>query len=339
MEDKKTDYEILRSFAKGKDFVEIYSIFDDVSKRNPLGDSRVDIALKDSDELGKLLDIDDDDIWFAQVILNPYNDYEFNDYSSFYEDFKEGYGLYDYLDEENINLLKNISEVLLSGEKFDLRSNNFRQKLSSELLEYFEREIETIISDFHTEKEHEMSKSAQNTISDELDDYLKDFGFFWYDFRTLRTTVGNLIYWYHRIGHYTLKIKDLVGRIFETQKNKIGGWLENQYEFSNGDNFDDKSFNRTANWQLEKIIDKIEEDLENVKEFRDMRKRISEKFKLNSWYRLPKSDQIYFGVAGFDPKENKIMVRINTKEKISDIKISEDGFYKLLYQLNLFGDY
>ena len=111
MEDKKTDYEILRSFAKGKDFVEIYSIFDDVSKRNPLGDSRVDIALKDSDELGKLLDIDDDDIWFAQVILNPYNDYEFNDYSSFYEDFKEGYGLYDYLDEENINLLKDRSKL------------------------------------------------------------------------------------------------------------------------------------------------------------------------------------------------------------------------------------
>jgi hypothetical protein len=130
--------------------------------------------------------------------------------------------------------------------------------------------------------------------------------------------------------------------IFETSKSTIGGWMEDQYSFEDYEFFDNTSFNNEVTRQFDNIIEKIEDNSDraglSIKDFIDMVERIQNKFSSSKrWTELPKNKKITYKIEGFDLDTMKIIVLVNHPEKgIKKIMLSEQNFYNLLYQPELF---
>lgn len=339
MEKKKTDFEILRAFVKGKDYDnQIDNLFDEVRQRKLLGDSIVYLS-SNFDDVTEMLGLDDDDTWFLNVVNG--SGYEFLDYYSARDDFKDNGIFFHHFDEDNKNLLKTVSQFLLPTREFDLGSSEFEGDLAREMMNSFPKETDNIIDEWIIRVNDAGNESARSVINDEIEYYLKkiDFGTDRH-FSMLYTTVANLIYWYHRFAHYTLTVKELVNKILESEKSRsLGGWGDDPYAFAYNNQIDLVGFNRDVNWQLEKMVDYIE-DQPSFKDFLDMANRIQSKFKMNVWYILPKQKNIVFRVIGFDKVSRKIAVEIRKNgdpHSTQNFLLSEEDFYNLLYQYSLFG--
>jgi hypothetical protein len=317
----------------------IYSL----DEREPLGQSLITIQFDTDEQFFNSLDLSDDDIWFLNAIESHYSGYEFMDRYSIEDDFKNGYIIFYDFDKENQEKLQEIASVLLPNSDFNIDSESFRQELATKLLDIFESEMDWIIGDYHAEKENEMHEVARTNVNQEITESLQSVGFGLkrkYDLIT--TTVANLIMWLNRLDIERTDVKSLFNQIIEKSNIRIGGWQENSYEFQDYEKFDSKSFNRTVENQLEKIIDKIESEEGDLKKFLEFRKRFESKYKLKTWYALPKNKEISFKIVGFDKEKMKVIVEITERFKgTKKFALSEDGFMKLLYQpelFDLFGD-
>jgi hypothetical protein len=314
-----------------------------VDEREPLGQSIIIIDFDNDDKFFNSLDLHEDDIWFLNAIESHYSGYEFMDRYTIEDDFKNGYIIFYELNDENKEKLKEIASALLPNIEYKLDDEGYRQQLAEALLDTFENEMDWIIGDYHSEKENEMNATARVQIDKDLNNLLESVGFKIhrkYDY--ISTTVANLLMWSTRLDIHKTDVISLFNQIIEQHGKDIGGWAENSYEFQDSDNFDSVSFNRTAESYFDKIIDKIENEEGELKNFIEFRKRIESKYKINTWYELPKDKNIKFKVLGFDRDKMKVNVRITSSFKGSkDFSLSEEAFLKLLYQpelFDLFGD-
>jgi hypothetical protein len=339
----------LRKFSKGqitaRELEESDPAIYDVKIKEPLGSSIITINFEDDDEFFKTLDLDENDVWFAKTITSYYGNYEFMDSYNVDEDFKEGYIIYGDLNDENLDKLEKISSVILPEKEFDLKNDEFTRELSRRLVDLFEREMDWIIEDYLSEKNSEMTKTAEESINKEINGLLDDLGFVLdrsYDL--VKTTPANLIMWAAKLNTPKTDAISLFNQIVENHGKSIGGWYDNSYDFRDYDNFDKESFNRTVEKYFDEILEKIEDssDIEGggLKNFIEMMGRIKSKFKLNTWYKLPKDKLVNFKISGFDRDKMKINVSLKTSNKgylrDKSISLSEENFYKLLYQNELF---
>jgi hypothetical protein len=329
----------IRQFTRGKiseyELEESDPLILQVKASDPLGQSTVVFDLKDDDGFLKLLDLDDSDIWFFNVINSYYDDYEFMDSYSIDEEWKEGY-LYFNLTDENKEKLKDISEILLPSVTFDLQSENFRSKLSSILSETFEDEVDYILSDYSSEKNREMNITARESIDKEIDDFLESTGFsIKRKYDEIMTTPANILWWSVKLGINKTDAISLLRRIVE-QFGTIGGWAENSYEYQDEDNFDNVSFNNDVERQLDNILEKMEDDENPISEFLEFRKRVLSKFKPETWYELPKDKKIRFKIKTFDRDGVKVVLELQTPLGYKRNSFNKQQFHDLLYQPELF---
>jgi hypothetical protein len=202
--------------------------------------------------------------------------------------------------------------------------------------------MDYIISDWDTEYNYMMNQSANKKVTEDVEEYLNRFGFsIKSEFQSISTTIGNLVMWYVRLNKEKLDLYSLMKNIFETNKNTIGGWYEDQYSFEDENFFDKTSFNNVVTRQFDNIIEKIEDNSDraglSIKDFIDMVERIQNKFSKKNWTELPKNKKITYRIEGFDLDTMKIIVLVNHPEKgIKKIMLSEENFYNLLYQPELF---
>ncbi len=303
---------------------------------DPLGQSKIVFDFGDDDNFLKFLDLTDDDIWFFNVINSHYSDYEFMDSYTVDEDWKEGYIVYGDLNDENKEKLKKISEVILPSKEFNLNSDEYRQELSSVLSDLFERETDNILSDYFVEKNREMTITARESMNNELDKALESIGFaFKRNHDEIYTTAANLLMWTARYGITKIDAMSLIQKLLEDHGGNIGNWVEDQYEYQDYDNFDSESFNNYVERQLDSILEKLEED-ENLDEFIEFRKKILSKYKLKVWYELPKDKKKSFKIKDFDRDDMTVSVEMRTPGGFETKKYSEEQFYNLLHQPELF---
>jgi hypothetical protein len=333
----------LKEYSRGK--IDVYELRESdssisrVKQYIPPGQSEIVIEYGDDNEFLSQLDLDDDDIWFLNVMTSSYSDYEFMDIYTVQEDFKNGYIFSYELDEENRETFKKIAEIVYPDKEYDIEDEDYRIELNNRLIDTFPNEIDWILSDYHSEKNSEMYSVAKEEVIDEFNSVLENSGLEIYSsYDSIVTTVANLLSWSARLGIYKTDAKSLVNQILEvTNTGRIGGWMESQYEYQNPEYFDSASFNRTVSRKFDEILEKINED-EDISEFLELRNRIIKKFKLQTWYGLPKDETIRFSIQGFDKDENKIIVITNKKNgnQIKKLSLSEENFYNLLYQPELF---
>jgi hypothetical protein len=209
-------------------------------------------------------------------------------------DFMEGYGFYHSLDEENTELLSQISKAILPM-KFDLDDNKFRIQLSEKLMENFSRETQNILDDFSAERNYQVRNSLRKAsrkkiwmnFFSRLDFQANDRGF--------KTTVADLLMLYMEHNAIHLNLKNLLEKVYTERGDAPGGWSENWYDYTDDDEFDTVSFNRYANGQLNQMLETIEEEGEEdgvvFEDFVALTDRITKKFEQGKYYFLPKDSK------------------------------------------------
>lgn len=337
----------LRAFTRGKVDSRVLEDSDDailtVKLSDPLGQSTIVIDFDEDKRFYKSLDISEDDEWFLSAINSYYNGYEFMDLYQVEEDFKQGYVVYGDLNKENKEKLKEIAELILPGDEFNLDNEEYIIRLSETLLSLFEKEMDWIFGDYASEKNSEMLTTARTSIEKEINGFLESIGFTLVrDYDRISTTPANLLMWSARLQLAKIDVISLFNQIVEySGTGRLGGWAENSYEFQDDDNFDSVSFNDSVERQFEKILEKLDEDEnaggEKIKEFLGFRGRIVKKFGLNKWDKLPSDKNVSFRVEGFDRENMKVIIRIQKQYKgMRELKLSEENFKNLLYHPRLF---
>jgi hypothetical protein len=337
----------LRNFSKGKiDYRELEDSDESILKvkpSDPPGQSTIVINFDEDEKFFKALDISEDDLWFLNAINSHYNSYDFMDSYQIEQDFKEGYVIYGELNEENNKKLKEIAELILPEEEFNMDNEGYRIKLSETLLSLFDSEMDWILGDYHTEKNSEMLETARTSIEKEINGFLESIGFIIYrEYDEIATTPANLLMWSARLQLPKIDAISLFNQIIEyTGTGKLGGWSENSYEYQDSDNFDSNAFNNTVERQFDKILEKLDEDEdaggEKIKEFLGFRNRIVKKFGINKWNKLPIDKNVGFKVENFDRENMRVIIMIEKQYKgMRRLKLSEENFNNLLYSPQLF---
>jgi hypothetical protein len=307
--------------------------------RSMPGQSVIDIEFNNQQDFLEALGMRDDDVWFYQVINSPYNDYEFIDHYSSIEDFMEGYSFYYTLDEENKELLSEISKAILPS-KVNFEDDEYRKELSEKLMENFGKQIKYVVEDYVDEKNRAFKISLEKVVNKEMDEYFSELGIDAYG-EGFKITVADLLSLYINENAIHLPLKELLERVFH-RKQAPGGWQEDFYAYEDPDDFDSSGFNRTANRFFSDILETIEEEGEDegvsFKDFTDMTSRILKKFRQEEFYFLPKDSkkETRFQIEGFKFPEMKVVVRLSKGLKQKTILVSEQNFYNLLYQPSLF---
>ena len=337
----------LRNYAKGKmtkdELLGNERLFSYMREdRSTPGQSLISIEFNNQQDFLEALGLREDDVWFYQTINSPYSDYEFIDYYSSTEDFMEGYSFYYTLDDENKELLSQISQAILPM-KVDFSDDEYRKELSQKLMDNFGKKIKYVIEDYVYEKNHAFQRSLSKVMDKEMDEYFNELGIDAYR-EGFRITVADLMALYIREGVLHLPLKELLESLF-SRKEAPGGWQEDYYAYEDPDDFDSDGFNKTANNIFSEILETIEEEGEeegvDIKDFTDMTSRILKKFSQGEYYFLPKDSkkETRFKIEGFKYPEMKVVVRLSKGLNQTTITVSEQNFYNLLYQPSLFSLY
>ena len=335
----------LRNFSKGrisKD--ELYRLDDsiyDIDVNEPLGQSIITIKFEDDKELFKELDIDEQDIWFMGA-LNSYNGYEFMDSYQVEQDFKDGYGIYYDLNDENLETLKGIATTILPNKEFSIEDEEYKTELSEMLLNLFYDEMDYIFGDFAAEKDSEMNAVAKEAVKDEFERPLEENGInLNYDMDEVEITLADLYLGALQLNMFNSDAKEIIVAIMQKALgNNVGGWYENSYEFVDESKFDSKSFNNYVAHQFEKISNKLDErsdEFFTVQDFVEFRNRIVSKYKLKTWYDNPKDNNIIFLIDSFDPGSMSVRLNVKTKDNglFKQLRLDEEQFNNFLHQYSL----
>lgn len=305
------------------------------------GQSELIIEFPDDNVFFKALDLGEDDQWFLNAVTSYYGDYEFMDSYTGEEDWKEGYIVYGFLNDENKKLLQKICSVVLPDLQvnFEELSYEDKQKINKTLIDLFPDEIDAIITDYVVEVNSEATQVARDRTSKEINDALENGGFeLIQNYDRVKTTVANFIMWSHLTKLTKIDAISLFNRIIDkTNRSRIGGWYENTYEFRDDEYFDTESFNREVGRQFDKILEELEDEENPISEFLEFRLKIVEKFGVNKWNKLPIDKNVEFKVEGFDREKMKVNLLIEKQYKgTRRLKLSEEQFNQLLYQPQLF---
>lgn len=337
-------FKALRDYVKGKisadELESVEKAFADVREKPRRGESIIEVEFQNSEDFLRRLGMTDDDIWIYQNVTSPYFDFDFFDRYSSTDDFMEGYGFYFYLDEENTELLSQISKAILPM-KFDLEDDKFRIQLSEKLMENFSRETNNILDDFIDERNYQVRNSLRKAVEEDMDEFFSRLDFQTND-RGFKTTVADLLMVYMEHNAIHLSLRDLLEKVYSERSDAPGGWSNDWYDYTDDDEFDKISFNRYANGQLNQMLETIEEEGEEegveFEDFVALTDRITKKFKQGEYYFLPKDPkkETRFKIDGFEYPSMKITVTLQKGLKQTTVKLSEENFYHLLFQPSLF---
>lgn len=337
-------YVALRNYALGKisksDLINsdpLFSYMQEEDRFDP-SESIIRIAFKDSEQFHKMLGMDGDDVWLLSELNNPYSSTEFYDLYSITDQFYEGYGPFDNLDDENTELLTEISRLILPM-KVDFGNERFKSRLADKLHENFKNETKDLIYDYWSERNSALRSSLQDVIPQEMKEYYDDMNFEEIYNDGFDIKVKDLLKYYIGTNLMHQPFREILSSHFK-EKEAPGGWMENYYEYEKDSDFDDKSYNRSIKQTLEKILEKIENSAEgaNIDDFTEMTSRVTKKFNQDEWNVLPKDPkkQTRFKIEGFDFPEMKVRVSLSKGLQQKTVSLSEDNFYNLLYQPTLF---
>jgi len=317
-----TLYKALRLYTRGKiDEDELDGADKDIyriSRASNPAQSEITFEFSDDEKIFELLGLDEDDGWFARRVMDSYSNIDIEAYDSMYDDFIQGYGsLFYNFNKENLKKLQEISQMII-GKKIELSIESDNSLLAKTLDELFRNEASNMIDYFHTYLNEEIRITAKESISTELNDFLNKIGFKLYrNFDMLISTPANLLMWYLRLNEKDLDFEDLFTKICEFTmsdsrgRERLGGWNENQYEFRDSDNFDDVAFNRGIETQLDRIIEKLEEDEDTLRVSQIYKQIFEMGYDLQRWEELPKDNKYKFRIESVDRDTLKIRVKLS----------------------------
>lgn len=334
-------YQLLKKIQNGEEYPShTLNRYDELisgfrfNKTSP-GKSMIQLTFDYDEDYFKLFDLNEGDLWFLRNLFSYYNDdMGFYQSDNAYEDWREGYILYEFNDENRRKIFEIMTYFDPKLSEMDGENNIQISKL---LYDTFPRQTESIIDDYQSEKEQCMTRTAKEEITNELKDKFINYGIFEKNmFNKYVTTVNVLLSLYKMYNDHDLTIQELMSKL--GREFSVGPYEEYMYEYGCND-FDSESFNNYTSHQLNKIIEEIEESdrFSNLDEFKKVSSEVRKNYDFDKWYPTPKDKTLKFNIRSIDPKTNKIT--IVTKRQFEDTKnrsLTLDEFNSFLYNLELF---
>lgn len=308
-------YEVLKKIMTGKEYIRSFEtrytgddLVDYISLDSEnKSSSKVYIEFNEEVDFLNILGVeDDDDIWTWKRFNHYYNDSDI-DYYRYEEDFKEGYTL-DYFNDENKSKIRNIllyvQPSLMDGEN---------EKITKFLMTAFPKEVDEIIYEYAYRDQECIQREVKNIIDNETKDPFIKFGIKerinGYKYVT---TVGILYHWYRLLKRPDLDLKELLTLMLKKYaKLDVGGWYELEYNVYCND-FDNEGFQRDVSSILDNIIDNLEDDdkYSNVEEYRELINKVNELGGFDKILRTPKDNNIRYKISKIDTVTNKVHLKV-----------------------------
>lgn len=294
----------------------------------------ITIKFQDDDDYFKLFDheLSRDDIFIANQVFSSYRQMNLFDEYRAQDDWFQGY-LIGYFDDENMNKVYEIARIISPDLTFEMNDDN--EKFSKILHDFFDREVIYIIDEFTSLMESATEDEMKTLIREDICDVFRDYGIYNSDFCFYRyhTTVDNLIKLYDSFGEKNKSLSKLLNKVAESISISGDYWSEYN-DMSYEVDFDTEAFNNYVSNKLDDILEKLEEDSEmflDINEFKKIVKKITNNFRFNVWYELPKDSKIKFKIFNIDPKTNKVVFEVHSKKKFYKNSLDLENFYLFLY--------
>ena len=294
----------------------------------------ITFGFDDDDDYLSLFNLDEDDKWAYNAVVDSYDTYEFKDWYSNQEDWNEGYLFWSFND-ENRELVKEML-TLLSPDLIDYEGDDEKSSDAAKLLsQYFDNEVESIIYTIMSEDNESKTRGFQEMVESDVCDIFEEYYIFKTTcFRRYYTTVNQILSLYKYVGDTTLTLTELLKDLVKDNDNF--GWGENMYKIQPKD-YDEEDVNKDINRELTRMFEKIENNPEfiNIQDFSEMFKRVTKNFKINNRYETKYGKEFFIGKI--DPTDNKITVEVFKKSGgVEKRSYTEEEFNNFLVSPELF---
>ena len=322
-------YEFLKKIAKGEE-VNRWSYPDDLINHiyYTKGKSpKVEITFDDDDDFLEVLGVTyEDDLYTWRRFMGRYSyDYDF-DMWRYEEDWKEGYAVSAFKG-ENIEITNKILRLI--NPTLRLTNNEVEYSTIARVLgTQFPDEVSDITYEYGRYHEECISRAVQKQLMDETNDPFRNFGVIQkqhaYKFVT---SVNILLNLYKMLNAEDEDLKGMLKLLYENYGGiTVGGWYDLEYNVW-CDDYDDEGFQKELTRNLEKILEKTEEDFDGVdqEEYNKMLDAVIKIGGLNNVIELPgKNMQVIF--HRFDPETNRLYFDVwkGTKKEERSVSNLED---------------
>lgn len=338
-------YNTFKSFVGGKDVSEsdlnyCDSLIHDVRivRKSP-GASRVILRI-DLDEYVELFDMEEYYKEFAKNMLGGYGSWDFGSWDRSWEEYKEGYIVATF-DDENKEKLKKIITYVAPEIKTDnliATHSDIMSDVSLAIDKTYERYADKIRELWAETMEECYTQTAKESIRDDMCGVLKDMGFFMKEnkcYDEYYTTVN------HIISLYNGKPKNW--NLTQILTSWVSSNVDINLEYiSNGEcyreGWDEEYYQKKISEILDDLIDEIESDEDlfaNRDEYLDVYNKLTKKFKFHEWYKLPKDESKKIEFEKIDPKTNLIHYSLKSNDGWNKSKGTYDDIMLLLYHPEL----
>jgi hypothetical protein len=334
-------YEFLKNISMGKEHDYRWSYPDpliyDIVAKNPGSSSKVVITFDKDDDFLDILGIDEYD---RHGWNDAFSDYHDRDTWNEQEEWTEGYILQRF-NEVNRELVNEIIKLTNPALGYDFNNNEDLQELAKYLKTAFDDEIDLIIGEYGERDDDCRRRGFSEMIIDETKNPFKKFGVMevshGYKFET---TVAILLTLYRMVKTDDVDLKGLLTLVFEKFiDTPFSSWSDKHYD-NYCDDFDEEGLQKEITYQLEKILDNINEDSESYADFNEYNELYYTVKKLGGFEKMidfpDKKIQVIF--TGLDPQTNELEFKYYTPsgsmEKRSVKSIDELNLS--LYQPELF---
>jgi len=310
-------YEFLKNIAEGN-AVDRWRYPDDLinnvypSSKNP-SSTKIELRFNDNEFLEILGITDDNDIWTWNTFMGNYYSGREYDWYRYNEDWREGYIIYDFND-ENKELVKEIMSYLTPGVRYNLDEHEDGSKVSKYLEKRYERYVDNIIDAYATEHEECKERAVKKELEDETKNPFSRFGIVEeYHSWKYTTSVGILLGLYKMIKDNELDLKELLTKLIEKyDRVDRGGWDELEYNVW-CDDYNRDYVDSQINKELENILEQVKEELEeggvDIEEFNKLMSKIEDLGGFNRFIDIPEKN-IKVKFIKINPETNRVIYQV-----------------------------
>jgi hypothetical protein len=286
-------YEFLKNIAEGKEYNRwsypdelIYNISQSKGKS-----PKIEIAFDNDDDFLEVLGVTDDtDIWVWRRYVSPRyggNDFDMWRYD---EDWREGY-IIDAFKDENITLANKI--LSLTNPTLQIEPNVSNVEIAKFLENNFDDECDDIKYEYGRYHEECIERAISKELVSETENPFINFGIVQkqhgYKFQT---SVNILLNLYKMLQAQDEDLKGMLKLLMEKySNNSVGDWSEMEYN-SWCDDYDDESFQKDVTRNLEKMLETVEESFEDFdyEEYNKMYEKVMSIGGFNKYIKLPEKN-------------------------------------------------
>jgi hypothetical protein len=336
----------LRKYIYGRvdaDYLDRFPKVSEVIERGSRkGETKIVFKLSEND-YENMFNLVEDDIYIINAVTSSYGGYDgfqFVDEWSTRENFSEGYWYQSQYNDENKEKMKKIFSLLHPdwNEEDISIDNSSNEEVLAKLYRDFNKLVPGILGDMMDSANYyaneEVRVGVRESVYKELNNVFSKNGFSW-DSRDneLTATVAVLYTWAVQLNMESATPKQLLEGIFNEVGGINGGWHEEYWNYQ-GD-FDSHGFNVDLERNLDKILEKFEEDYQ-IEEWSRISKEIFSKFKQGYSLPFPNYPDLRLVVDSVNPETLKVEFKVQKGLQQRNFSMDYEKFNDFIYNKKLF---